>query len=96
MPPGKAPPSGVAGFSFLNSPSMLQSCGRLSTRQPASLKLMLSPLDTSPKLKCQPLSKLKVDRGCWLNALAAKNILKARKKNTLGISADLVKSITGL
>src|SRR5665213_1813732 len=67
MPPGKAPPSGLAGLSLLNLPSMLQSCGKLSKRQFASFKLVFSPSLTSPNWKCHPLSKSETDRPCWLN-----------------------------
>ena len=63
MPPGNAPPPGVAGFFSLNSPSMLQSCGRFRALHLESLKSGASPLVTSPRLNRQSSPKFIVFPG---------------------------------
>src|SRR5947208_8522303 len=61
-PPGSAPPATPAGFVSLNSPSMLQSCGTSSVRQPESAKATSWAPTRSPRWKCHPRSKLGVLR----------------------------------
>src|SRR6476469_685303 len=63
IPPGNAPPPNPAGFFSLNSPSMLQSCGRFSARHFESSRSGVCPLVTSPKLNRQSLLKLIVFPG---------------------------------
>src|SRR5690348_15860753 len=53
MPPGNAPPPVPAGAFSLNSPSILQSCGRSSWRHFESSRPVSCPLGTSPRLKRQ-------------------------------------------
>src|SRR4051812_17939816 len=98
MPPGRAPPSGVAGLSLLNFPSMLQSCGRLSIRQLLSFKLVFSPSFTLPRWKCQSLSKLATDLACWPNAFKVNNATIKDRQNTLAAFCEkaLLNDITGL
>src|SRR5215216_4950306 len=57
MPPGNAPPPVPEGAFSLNSPSMLQSCGRSSRRHCESFRSTPCPLETSPSWK----------RQSWLN-----------------------------
>src|SRR4051812_44664562 len=52
-PPGNAPPPVPDGAFSLNSPSILQSCGRLSCRHCESLKPASCAFATSPRLKRQ-------------------------------------------
>src|ERR1044072_9532081 len=52
-PPGNAPPPVPDGAFSLNSPSMLQSCGRSSCRHCASFNPVSCPFGTSPRLKRQ-------------------------------------------
>src|SRR5678816_627688 len=63
IPPGNAPPPGVAGFFSLNSPSMLQSWGRFRALHLESLKSGASPLVTSPRLNRQSSPKFIVFAG---------------------------------
>src|SRR5215216_5553377 len=53
IPPGSAPPPVPAGAFSLNSPSMLQSCGRSSRRHRESSRPVSCPFVTSPRLKRQ-------------------------------------------
>src|ERR1700761_2382619 len=84
MPPGSAPPSGVAGLSLLNLPSMLQSCGKFKVRQSASLNAGASAPGTSPRWKCQPISKSARVRGDWAKLLEQK-ITRDRNRNILTV-----------
>src|SRR6185503_9468485 len=56
-PPGNAPPPVPEGAFSLNSPSILQSCGRSSCRHCASSNPVSCPFATSPRWK----------RQSWLN-----------------------------
>src|SRR4026208_1999378 len=52
-PPGNAPPPVPDGAFSLNSPSILQSCGKSSCRHCESFRSWSCPFVTSPRLKRQ-------------------------------------------
>src|SRR5215510_15423361 len=62
MPPGSAPPPAPAGFVSLNAPSMLQSCGTSSVRQPESRNVPSWAPETSPRWNRQSRSKSRIAR----------------------------------
>src|SRR5512140_3661627 len=54
IPPGNAPPPGVAGLSLLKFPSMLQSWGTSTSRHCESFDAGSTPPGTSPRWNLQP------------------------------------------
>src|SRR3954464_11941944 len=80
---------------------MLQSCGTFRLPQPESLKLVLWPLVTSPRLNFQPMLKLWPRKpfetgACALTRLSCRAGVNSREKGmaapTVATAANLTKS----